>query len=185
MMVTDARTPIRMMTAVRARMRAHGMRRRTLMGGSSVSSAVELPVNISSVSGMSEAEEDAAFRSGSSDSAIAEESEIAESPSLSDSPASGSFSSHRIGWMAWSLRLRGVPPGGSGGAPAAEGSLSASLAHVARSGHAAGCRGTWSSRSQCSGSAMRSVSSWGSSRGLMRGMLSAPFSVRAAASGCR
>ncbi|KOA57040.1 hypothetical protein BBM1454_02210 [Bifidobacterium breve MCC 1454] len=100
---------------------------------------------------MLEAEEDAAFWSGVSDSAIAEESEAVELPDLFDSPASGFFSSHRIGWMARSLRLRGVPVGGSGGAPAVEGSLSASLAHVARSGHAAGCRGTWSSKSQCSG----------------------------------
>ena len=151
MMVTDARTPVRMVKAVRARMRAHGTRRRTLMGGSSVSSAVESPVNISSASDMLEAEEDAAFWSGVSDSAIAEESEAVELPDLFDSPASGFFSSHRIGWMARSLRLRGVPVGGSGGAPAVEGSLSASLAHVARSGHAAGCRGTWSSKSQCSG----------------------------------
>ena len=178
-MVTDARTPARMMTAVRARIRAHGMRRRTLMGGSSVSSAVESPVNTSPASDMSETEEDAVLWSGDSDSAIAKESEAAELPDLSDSSVSGSFSSHRIGWMARSLRLRGAPVGGSGGAPAAEGSLSVSSAHSAKSGHAAGCRGTWSSRSQCSGSAMRSASSWGSSRGLMRGMLSAPFSVRA------
>ena len=185
MIVADARMPIRMMMAVTARMRGHWIRRRTLMGGSSVSSAVESPVNTSSASDMSETEEDAALWSGVSDSAIAEESEAVELPDLFDSPASGFFSSHRIGWMTRSLRLRGVPVGGSGGAPAVEGSLSVSLAHVARSGHAAGCRGTWSSRSQCSGAAMRSASSWGSSRGLMRGMLSAPFSVRAAASGCR
>ena len=171
MMVTDARTPARMMTAVRARIRAHGTRRRTLMGGSSVSSAVESPVNTSSASDMSETEEDAVLWSGDSDSAIAKESEAAELPDLSDSSASGSFSSHRIGWMARCRRLQGVPVGGSGGAPAAEGSSSASLAHAARAGHAAGCRGTWSSRSPCLESAMRSASSWGSSRGLMRGMI--------------